>query len=287
MSLSDTFNKALRARDLDIATGGGLAEETLRTAHARGEEIFGISLSALRFADYLGQRAQSVTALEKMPLEDLFLACACGEGDNEALAAFQRRFAPEVALALRQVPAASTMSDEIVQRVFTQLLFPDDEGNRGINSYRGQGRLFSWLRVIAVRCAFAELAKTQRHMPLGDEPILEAMQEGPDLLYLKEVYRSAFRSAFSQTLAELDYEARVLLRHHYVHGLSIDKLSLLHKIHRATAARRLAKSREELLQGTRTRLLGELQISDDELNSIMRLIASQLEASMGALMSSE
>lgn len=239
------------------------------------------------FAAYVGSRVETSSELLGLAIEDLYLSCACAAGDPTAMTAFEARYGPEIGLALSKVPDALPMADEITQLILAQVLLPDDKGQRGIVSYRGRGGLFSWLRVVTVRRALRELSKQQRETPLGDEQILASLQPATDLSYMKEVYRDAFRVAFTSALAELDYDARVLLRHHYVHELSIDKLSLLHKVHRATAARRLAKSREMLLQSTRRRLLTDLRVTTEELDSIMRLIASKLEGSIGGLMSSE
>ena len=287
MSATTAFAKALRARDIEVDTDGNEdLERILEAATDRGRAAYDFELAKEDFAAYLGARVASAESLTNSPIEDLFLACGCVLGNRRAGACFQQRYGPEIQLALRLVPDAIDMANEISQLVVTQLLLPDDKGKRGIESYRGRGALFSWLRVVAVRRALRELGKGKRETALGDEQLLASLEQAPELGYMKELYRSAFRDAFAESLVELDYDARVLLRHHYVHGLSIDKLSALHRIHRATAARRLAKSRETLLQGTRRRLLTTLRVDSDELDSIMRLIASHLEASMGGLMSS-
>ncbi len=239
------------------------------------------------FAAYLGARVETYSEISNLAVEDLYLACACSSGDPTAMTVFEARYGPEIGLALSKMPDARSMADEITQLILTQVLLPNESGQRGILSYRGRGGLFSWLRVVTVRRALRELSKQQRETPLGDEQILASLQPATDLGYMKVMYRDAFRKAFASALAELDYDSRVLLRHHYVHTLSIDKLSVLHKIHRATAARRLAKAREMLLVSTRRRLLGDLRVTSEQLDSIMRLIASNLEGSIGGLMSSE
>ncbi|MFY0535383.1 hypothetical protein [Nannocystis pusilla] len=52
-------------------------------------------------------------------------------------------------------------------------------------------------------------------------------------------------------MAELDEQARNLLRQHLLDGLSIDQIAGLQRVHRATAARRLVRVREDLAQRTR------------------------------------
>ena len=75
-----------------------------------------------------------------------------------------------------------------------------------------------------------------------------------------------------------------MLRHHYVHGLSIDEIGSVYTIHRSSAARRIAKARDELLMGTRRRPVVELGVGRSELERIMQLIESRLDVSLrGAL----
>ena len=75
-----------------------------------------------------------------------------------------------------------------------------------------------------------------------------------------------------------------MLRAHFVHGLNIDEIAAAHGVHRATAARRLAKAREDLLRDTRRILLARLSLSRDELASVMRLIESKLHVSVERLL---
>ena len=55
-------------------------------------------------------------------------------------------------------------------------------------------------------------------------------------------------------------------------------------MHRATAARWIIRVRQRLIEDTRARLLALLRVGDDELESVLRLIRSELDISIqGAL----
>jgi RNA polymerase sigma-70 factor (ECF subfamily) len=69
----------------------------------------------------------------------------------------------------------------------------------------------------------------------------------------------------------------------YVDRLSVDELSRVLRVHRVSAARRVAAAREELLSRTRRGLTAQIQLSGEELNSVLRLINSDLELSLGLL----
>jgi RNA polymerase sigma-70 factor (ECF subfamily) len=86
--------------------------------------------------------------------------------------------------------------------------------------------------------------------------------------------------AFRDAIAALRKEERTLLRYHYLDGLGIDPLSLVLGVHRVTAARRLNKARSSVVQGTRALLTERLRVGSRDLESILRLIESQLDISV-------
>jgi RNA polymerase sigma-70 factor (ECF subfamily) len=101
---------------------------------------------------------------------------------------------------------------------------------------------------------------------------------------LKQKYREAFRQSFVEAVAALPPRERNLLRQNVIDGLSIDDLGKLYGAHRATAARWLAEARKELLAGTRVRLVERVGIPEDECDSIMRLVHSQLDVTLRRLL---
>jgi RNA polymerase sigma-70 factor (ECF subfamily) len=77
----------------------------------------------------------------------------------------------------------------------------------------------------------------------------------------------------------------LLLKQHFLDGLSIDRMAALHDVHRATAARWIAKLLERLLVDTRSRLQAALDVDAEELDSVLRLIQSCMDASIGRALS--
>jgi RNA polymerase sigma-70 factor (ECF subfamily) len=102
----------------------------------------------------------------------------------------------------------------------------------------------------------------------------------PALDYAKEIYRQAFKRAFEAALRTLPDRERTLLRQHYLDGLSIDKLASLYRVHRATAARLLVRARVRVLEATRAQMMSQLDVRSQDLDSILRLIRSQIEISL-------
>jgi RNA polymerase sigma-70 factor (ECF subfamily) len=248
----------------------------------------GVSLAEEAFVDHLAALVLPGTdpgeALDAMQLEELYLACACGQGDRAALEAFDQRFSEDLRIAHVRMGGRAPGLEDYLQTIRRKLFA---EQPPGILRYAGTGALRSWLRVTAVR-VLLDMTRNMasREVATADNRFdaVPAAEDDPELAYLKVSYRHAFREAFEEAATGLSPEARNVLRAHFVHGLGIDEIAATHGIHRATAARRLAKAREDLLRDTRRILLARLSLSRDELASVMRLIESKLHVSMQRLL---
>jgi RNA polymerase sigma-70 factor (ECF subfamily) len=220
---------------------------------------------------------------------DLYLACACAQGEPRALDTLSRRYLGSVAAAVARIDSSPAFADEVGQIVRERLLVSKGGEPGRIAEYRGQGALEGWLRVTAVRAAL-RLKRQQRpdqHVEQegSDSHHAHAMEPalGPELDYIKRRYRPEFEAAFREALAAMTGRPRQILRQHHIEGQSIDKIGTHHGVHRATAARWIISAREELLVETRRRLMERLKIGEGELDSLMRLVASQLDVSMNQL----
>ncbi|WAS97261.1 sigma-70 family RNA polymerase sigma factor [Nannocystis punicea] len=280
--------------DHGSASEGELAAALDRAATRGAGAWPGLEVAPATFRAYLAGRlpgeGDGVAALEAMAIEDLYLACACVQGDRRAIAAFTDRFVRVSVTAASRSRRDGPAADDMVQLVLEKLLAPRGSLPPRLAEFSGQGGLRAWVRVTVVRAGI-DLERTQARRIVADtgEPA-ENLEElatttDPELDYLKRHYRDEFRQAFAAALADLDPRSRNALRHHLVDRLSIDQIGALHGVHRATAARWISRSREELLAGTREQLRRRLQLSEGEYASIMRLIDSMLEVSVQRLLS--
>ena len=220
--------------------------------------------------------------LSKMHAVELHLAFACRHGHAVALGRFDREYIATLGAAIARVDASAEFIEEIKQRLRTKLLVADDSGPPKLAHYTGQGELGTWMRVVAAREALSSVRAERRRALASDDELfaLEASATGPELGALKQQYRQQFAEAFAAALAELEPAERNLLRLHYLHGLSIDELGGLLRIHRSSAARRIVKTRESLLAGTRRSLLLKLSLGHREFDQLMGLVASRLDLSI-------
>jgi RNA polymerase sigma-70 factor, ECF subfamily len=254
-------------------------------ARAR-REAPGVDLDPIAFADYVAERvgldAAGRPQLRSVHAGDLWIAFGCVIGDAQALTAFERRFVPEIRSALRRSfePTLAEDAELVLREKLMPVAFGEETGR--LATYAGRGALAAWLRAAAVRAAI-DMMRARREVPSGAVVLGDAGALDPLLASLKQRYRDEFRTAFNDAADRLSERDRTLLRYRFVDNLSIDEIGGLYRVHRATVARWIAAIREGLFEATRARLMSRLRIEEYEVDSVLRLIDSQLDISIGAL----
>ena len=244
----------------------------------------GLSLSPEEFVEHLAARVAAAAGpdgaggdLDDLCTRDLYLACAAENGDAAALAAFDATYFSGVAAAIAHLDPSRNLADDVKQLLRLKLFVATPGRKPKIAEFSGLGNLRSWLRVAAVRTAISLRRKTQRELPVDDDALMHVPSgDDQELGYLKAAYRSEFKIAFQQALDALTPRQRNLLRHQVIDRLSIDDIGAMYSVHRATAARWLAKAREALVKTTRKRLIDKLGVETEELDEIIALIESRL-----------
>lgn len=98
---------------------------------------------------------------------------------------------------------------------------------------------------------------------------------------LRMRFRGEFRAAFGEALRSLSDKDRVILRHHLLDRLSIDRIGQLYDVHRSTAARWLANIREQIHERTQEEFRVRLGLEPADFESLMAMVLSQLSYSIG------
>jgi RNA polymerase sigma-70 factor (ECF subfamily) len=230
---------------------------------------------------YVARRLRE-PVLSGIRASDLYLACACLEGEPWAVEAVGRILTTEVEVALRQFDGAYDLLNEVRQMLRHKLLVSDGGAQPKLAEYAGRGDLRAWTRSVTVRTALNRLRDDRRGEQLDDEmgEALVSPAESPELALIKSRYRAAFRAAFGSALAGLSKRERTVLRIHYFDGLTLEEVGAVFGVHRATAARWLASAREKLLLAVRRDLADRLGMGPEELDSLLRTVWSQLDVSM-------
>jgi RNA polymerase sigma-70 factor (ECF subfamily) len=212
---------------------------------------------------------------------DLYLACAAAEGVPAAIRELDRLVAPMVARASRRLHLAIG-EDDACQLVRERLLLPDLAAGRPprIATYSGRGRLDQWLRVVVVRTLLNRAVSDRNRERSFEDGLLERLLgTGGDveLAYMKRLYRDEFRAAFTDALTSLDAREKNVLRLAFLESVTIDALGAIYGVHRATAARWIARAEHALFERVRIRFRERLGVDADEAASILRLVMSRLD----------
>jgi RNA polymerase sigma-70 factor (ECF subfamily) len=220
-------------------------------------------------------------ALDEVHGPDLYLACGCLCGLSSAIEAFDHGFLTHVPDFIRRIDRSEAVAQEVQQILRERLLVGTASSPPRIADYAGRGPLMSWLRVVAVRVAL-ELQRSRKPTAPSDEGQAEGLPatDDPEIDYLRVRYGTEFREAFTESLAALDPRQRTILQLYLVDGLNIERIGQVYQVHRATVARWIAGTRDELYDETRRRLREKLHLDAAEFESIVRLVRSQLDVSV-------
>lgn len=250
-----------------------------------------LALDARLVVEFVARQATAEladAALDGLRPADLYLACACAHQLPGAIAAFDRDYMREVDVALQRMRIGPPRLHDVKQLVRQRLFVAADHGGPGratgkIAEYGGRGDLRRWVRSVAVRTCLNELRKGRREVLVDDDQLIAQHAiagDDPELEYMKRTYAHEFRAAFAEALAQLGARDQTLLRYHHVDGLNIDEIGAIYRIHRVTAFRWIEKAKELLARTTLDALRGRLKLPANELDSVLRMIRSQIHLSL-------
>ncbi|MEO8554298.1 MAG: hypothetical protein ABI678_30185, partial [Kofleriaceae bacterium] len=205
---------------------------------------------------------------------DLYFAFACGAGDPSALAELETRYLTALRGPLAKLGLDGAGIEETIQMVREELLVTRDTRAAKILDYSGRGALQGWLRSVAVRTGLRLIKKTPKHAELGDDQ--GALAADPELAYMKKTYGEVFHRAFAAALGELSAKDRLLLKQRFKHQMGVVELGTQYGVNAGTISRWVQTARDTLAGLTRAAMMRELGVGAVDLDSILRLIQSQL-----------
>ncbi|MCU1281531.1 MAG: polymerase, sigma-24 subunit, subfamily [bacterium] len=223
------------------------------------------------------QRLQSPA--EALHAEDLYLACACAERSAAAFDLFEREYLSQVARSVHHLGVERDFVDEVTQLVRERLFVGDHEHGPKIGDYSGKGSLAGWLRVIAVRVAIDLRRATGRMTSAIPEDLISANATS-DAVYVKRRYRAVLQDAINRAIVDLSDEQRVLLRRHFVEGVTFDALAAAAGVHKVTVWRQIVAARNLIVASMRSAVGVGALVGSNEFESILRTVQSQLDFSL-------
>ncbi|HKA89466.1 MAG TPA: sigma-70 family RNA polymerase sigma factor [Haliangiales bacterium] len=215
--------------------------------------------------------------------DDLFLAWSVAQGDAVALRRFDELVRPDIEAAARRLDRDPAFLDEVRQALRVRLLVAPEGGRPRIADYAGRGPLRAWVGVAALRVA---LNLKRAAAPAGDDLLAELVTREPDpeLRHLKKVYRAEFREALEAALAALPERDRVILRLSFVEGMRLAQIGRLYQVHESTASRWVKQAVDAVAAEARRRLVARLSLSPETLDSVSRMVMSNLDLSIARIL---
>jgi RNA polymerase sigma-70 factor len=258
-------------------------EATLSHLHALGRAAWpSLNLTPERFVRHVAERLTPEPtldgALAALHAADLYLACACTDGLPEALALFERDYLSSVGSHLLRIDRSPAFADEVRQLLREKLLLPLG-GPPRIGEYTGRGALASWVHVATIRTAL-NLRRGDKKQVDASEAESQQLLPDPELQFIKQRYQADFRMAFQAAIDGLEADQRLLLRLHFLDGLTTSQIGALHQVDKSTVSRWLATARRTLFEETQRLLRERLSLESSELDSLMGLVQSQLDVSL-------
>ena len=202
---------------------------------------------ARAFPQRTPNRSESERYLASLHLEDLALACACGEGSDAAWEMVVREYRPALyrsADALDPTGSARELADSLYGELFSRSLF---------RYFHGRSSLATWLRSVLAQRHVDRIRSLKRLDPLPDEhetlgtPTPAHDPDAPR-------YAGLFEQMLREAVARLEPRDRLRLSCYYAQQLTLAETGRVMREHEATASRHLARTRKALREDVERRL---------------------------------
>jgi RNA polymerase sigma-70 factor (ECF subfamily) len=221
-----------------------------------------------------------VTGHAELHAGDLYLGVAALHGIADAAEHLVELVRPTVEKQLRVMRLSTDDASEITQTVSVRLLVGGKGTAPGLASYNGSTPLPGYAKVIAARLALnwnrdeSLAAEREAEAPMA---VLSWQADAAAELEKSEL-AALVKPALQAALDSLDPKSRLVLRLHFVDGVSVAEIARVLSANRATVGRWLVKAREDMLAGARTALVEK--IPAEELPDVLATLASRLDLSL-------
>jgi RNA polymerase sigma-70 factor, ECF subfamily len=220
-------------------------------------------------------------ALDALDVAELYIAIACARGERAALAQFRARYFEPVVPSLKRMGLGGAQLDDVWQTTCDRLFVHHGGELPRILRYAGRGELRGLVRVAATRMALNSLR--HENWRVADDNWIDRVPAGhsdPELHAIKLQHRSELKEELEAAIASLTGRERMILRLHLVERMGIDAIAAVCSVHRATAARSIARAKETLAARVRAQLMARWKIAESELAALKVLVESQIDLSL-------
>ncbi len=206
--------------------------------------------------------------LASLHLEDLALACACANGDEDAWEHFVLEQRPPLYRAADAIDPGGGARD-LADSLYADLY---GLGNRGgerqslFRYFHGRSSLTTWLRAVLAQRHVDRLRTERRVEALPDEESASALAAparpiDPD----RDRYPRLIRDALSRAVASLTPRDRLRLACYYAQEMTLAQTGRMLGEHEATSSRQLARTRVAIRKAVEQHLQADAGLSTAEI----------------------
>jgi RNA polymerase sigma-70 factor len=219
------------------------------------------------------------TYLKSLHLEDLALACACGEGIEKAWEFFIANYRQDLRRAAGAMLRGSGHADEARAAELADSLYAElygvrsgDPGKRKslFEYFHGRSKLSTWLRAVLAQKQVDLFRTSSKTVSLEAEREEESPRElighleraHPDIDPDRDKYLGRFECALRTALASLVPRERMILACYYVDQLTLGEIGRMLREHESTVSRQIERIRRVLRERVTEFLRKEFPASD-------------------------
>ncbi len=221
--------------------------------------------------------AQVAAYLKSLHVQDLALACACSEGNEQAWEHFIAKYRQELYAAARAILSSSggeARARELADSLYAELYGLKQHGEQRRSLfyyYHGRSKLSTWLRAVLAQ-RHIDALRASRHTESLEEKdeayLAETLRahgtpvpEDPD----RARYMAMLQEALLEAFAALSSRERLRLAYYYVQERTLAEIGRVLGEHEATVSRNLDRTRRELRQQVVRTLRARWLLSDAQI----------------------
>jgi RNA polymerase sigma-70 factor (ECF subfamily) len=228
-------------------------------------------------------REECMNYLQRVRASDLYLACGCAHGVENAVRGFDREFSSVIEAVYWRTSPAGVVLSEAKAAVMEHLLIGVEGSVPRIGSYSGVGPLGSWLRVVATRTFIEMRCRPARESP-NQDVVERAADPGrnPEFSVIMAQDRGLIRRALLAAIGGLSHADRMLLRFE-AKGTSPDAVAKKLSVSRRTIERRLQRVHGLVLTNFEKALRTSFGLEGSRLESLVVVLRSQMQSVLASV----
>ena len=220
---------------------------------------------------------------------DLYLACACAQGDPVAVRFFDRQMLLAAQSVVRSIDARMSFVDEVIRRVRMRLLVTTSYPRRPmIAQFGGRESLATWVRMVAVKVALVLIREQQRFSVVtGDRwasAVLLPDCDDSSLQKLKQAQFGPLADALAGASVYLAESETAVLRLHILGGLDEARLCSVFGLNRTKLQALVRRASKSLLERAKQIVAKTPSMKHEDEELVAQLLERQLELGLCELL---